>query len=81
MERGRRYADEGLWAKAAVHFRRAAYQLSENVDAHLSLAVAYINLNMYDMALEPLEKARELDRLNPKIDELAAILEAKRNQV
>jgi len=80
MERGRRYAEQGLWAKAAVHFRRAAYQMPENADTHLSLVVAYINLDMYDMALEPLEKARELDRLNPKINELAVLLEKRRNE-
>lgn len=81
MERGRRYAEQGLWAKAAVHFRRAAYQMSENVDTHLSLAVAYINLNMYDMALEPLQKAKQLDQLNPKIDELSALLHKKRDDL
>ena len=81
MERGRRYADKGLWAKAAVHFRRAAYQMSEDVDAYLSLAIAYINLNMYDMALGTVEKARVLDQLNPKIDQLAVLLEERRNEV
>ncbi|MFC1976422.1 hypothetical protein ACFLXQ_08480 [Chloroflexota bacterium] len=66
-----------LQSEAAVHFRRATCQIAENVDTHLSLVVAYINLKMYDLALEPLAKATELDPLNPKIDQLNALLDKK----
>jgi hypothetical protein len=74
LDRARHYAARQMWAKAAVHFRRAAYQLSSDAEAHLSLAVAYINLKMYDQAREPLQQAKKLDPFNAKIKELETLL-------
>ncbi len=80
LDRGRYYAERKMWAKAAVHFRRAAYQLSSDAEAQLSLAVAYINLKMYDQAQEPVQKAKKLDPLNPKIENLETLLATQQNR-
>jgi len=81
LERGRRYAERKMWAKAAIHFRQAAYQMSESVEPQLSLAVAYINLKFYNLAAEPLAKARMLDPYNPKIDKLETLLTSSSQKV
>lgn len=78
LERGRRYADRKMWAKAAMHFRRASYQMAESVEPQLALAVAFINLKMYNQAAEPLLKAKTLEPLNPKVERLEALLAQKR---
>jgi hypothetical protein len=78
LKRGSRYADRKMWAKAAIHFRQATYKLYENLEAHLSLAVAYINLKLYDQAEKPLARARELSSDSFRVEKLQALLDSRR---
>jgi len=71
----RRYAKERMWALAALHFRRAAVWLPDQIEAHLGLAVAYTNLRRYDMAAQALADARRINPSSPQVQEMAATLD------
>jgi hypothetical protein len=78
LKRGQRYAERKMWGKAAIHFRQATYKLYENLETHLSLAVAYINLKLYDQAEKPLARARELSSGSFRVEKLQALLDSRR---
>ncbi len=68
--RGRRYADQGMWARAAVHWAKAVALTPGHPDYRLALASAYINLGQPEKAQEHLEEARQIEPNNPQIPEL-----------
>jgi tetratricopeptide (TPR) repeat protein len=72
--RGRRYADQGMWARAAVHWARAVALSPGHPDYRLALASAYINLDQPDKALEHLEQAQRIEPDNPQIPRLLKLL-------
>jgi tetratricopeptide (TPR) repeat protein len=80
LKRGQHYAERKMWAKAAIHFRQAAYKLYENLEAHLSLAVAYINLKLYDQAEKSLARARELSSGSFRVEKLQALLGSRKEK-
>lgn len=64
--RGRDYAKEKVWAKAALHLRESVWQ-EPDLAAYKLLAVAYANLNAYAMAMQTLDQAMPLARhLDPE---------------
>lgn len=78
MTRGRMCASSGLWALAAIHYRRAAAITSNQIGPNLALTVACIKLREYELAGYALAQAREIDPKNAKIEELAQVLEQER---
>ena len=80
MNKGNRYAKQKMWALAAVHFRKAAYQMAELIEPQLSLAVAYNNLKMYDKMAISLAKAKELSPNDPRVQKLTTLMNQKLRQ-
>ncbi|MBN1136194.1 MAG: tetratricopeptide repeat protein [Anaerolineae bacterium] len=69
--RGRRYADQGMWARAVVHWAKAVALNPGHPDYRLALASGYINLGQPERGLEHLEQARRIEPDNPQIPELS----------
>jgi len=65
--RGRRYADQGMWARAMVHWAKAVALNPGHPDYRLALASAYINLGRPEKAVEHVEQARRIEPDNPQI--------------
>ena len=65
--RGRRYADQGMWARAMVHWAKAVALNPGHPDYRLALASAYINLGQPEKAVEHVEQARRIEPDNPQI--------------
>ncbi len=68
--RGRRYADQGMWARATVHWAKAVALNPGHPDYRLALASAYINLGQPKRAVEHLEQAQRIEPDNPQIAEV-----------
>lgn len=79
LARGHFYAKRKMWAMAAIHFRRATYQMSENINCHLALITTYLNLKMYDKIDEPLAKARSLNPDDPMLKKLIKEIKKRRS--
>lgn len=75
LVRGRDYGRRGMWGLAALHLRRAAMFEPDEIDVHLALAVAYVNLKRYEQAEAALSEARRVDPAAPQLAELAALLD------
>ena len=78
--RGRQYADQKLWARAAVHYRRAAALLSYQTDGHIAAATALIKLKDYELAGHILKNAQAINVEDTQIAELIALLETQQNK-
>lgn len=76
--RGNHYSQRGMWALAAMHFRRAAGQSPDDINCHLALALAYLRLNLLDKAAEALAEARRISTIDPLLEKLTLELEQKR---
>ncbi len=74
--RGRAYAQQKLWALAALHLHQAL-MLRETVEAYLVLAVAYINLARFELAEKVLHNARRVSPGNSRVEDLLALLAEK----
>lgn len=74
LTRGREYLQRGMWAMAALHLDRAVQALPEEVDAHAALALAYIQLQKYDLAANSVEEVRLLRPDDPRVDDLSELL-------
>jgi tetratricopeptide (TPR) repeat protein len=72
--RGRLYAQKGLWALAALHFRRAAALSSFSPDGCLALARACVRLEDLDLARWALEEARARRPDDQRIRDVAEML-------
>ena len=68
--RGRNYADQGMWARAVIHWSKAVALNPGHPDYRLALASAYINLNQPEKASEHLEQAQRIEPENPQIPRL-----------
>ena len=80
LMRGRLYAGQGMWALAAIHYRRAAATVRNQTTAHLALAAACIKLHEYDLAASTLAEARVMLPNDPKIAQLEHLLEQQRQR-
>jgi tetratricopeptide (TPR) repeat protein len=78
LNSGQRYAKRAMWAMAAIHLRRAAGLMPHQVDPHLALTVAYLNLKRYDLATGALEEARRIAPNHPQVEYLASMLVSQR---
>jgi tetratricopeptide (TPR) repeat protein len=72
--RGRVYAQQQMWAKAAAHWAKAVALSPGHPDYRLALGSAYVNLEQPERALEHLRKAQEIEPGNPQIRELLGSL-------
>lgn len=79
--RGRQYADQKMWARAAVHFRRAAALLAYQTDGHVAAAMACIRLKDFDLAEYILGNAQNIDPESQQIAGLLALIEEQRATV
>jgi hypothetical protein len=77
--RGRAYAQQKMWALAALHLHHAL-MLRETLEAYLVLAVAYINLARFELAKKVLNNAQRLSPGNSRIDALMALLVEKKQE-
>jgi tetratricopeptide (TPR) repeat protein len=78
---GQRYAKRGMWAMAAIHLRRAAARMSNDIAPVLMLTAVYMNLKRYDLAEKALAQARSMDPASPQIERLAAMLAERKPSV
>ncbi len=77
LAHGQRYAQEGMWALAAIHFRRAIDALTDDSEAALKLAATYGRLGRFAVARRYLERARRGRPADPRVGELERWLEEK----
>jgi tetratricopeptide (TPR) repeat protein len=78
FSRGRQYAAQGMWARAAVHWSRAVALNPGHPDYRLALATAYINLGQAGRAREHLQQAQ---RIEPDSDEIRELLSRVQGQL
>jgi tetratricopeptide (TPR) repeat protein len=70
--RGRELAEQGMWAKAAIHWSKAVALSPGHPDYRVALASAYINLGQVDRAWEHLQMAQQIEPGHPQLAALAA---------
>ncbi len=75
MGKGNYYFKRKMWAMAVVHYRQAAYRMSNNIKPQLGLIECYLKLNLYDKIDEPLAKAKSINKNDPTLKELIQIIE------
>ncbi|MBN1954497.1 MAG: hypothetical protein JW900_05530 [Anaerolineae bacterium] len=73
--RGEGFVKRKMWAMAALHFRRAAGWLPDALGCRLALVLTTLKLDRPDLAKLALEEAQRIDPHNPKVIELAALVE------
>jgi tetratricopeptide (TPR) repeat protein len=78
LNSGYRYAKREMWATAAIHLRRATGHMPHQIDPHLALATAYLNLKRYDLAANALDEARRIEPNDPQVERLTTILSNQR---
>ncbi len=78
--RGRLYAAQKMWARAALHFRRAVALLPYQLDGHIAAATACIKLKNYELARHILYDAQRIQPQNAQIGELLKLLAAEEQQ-
>jgi tetratricopeptide (TPR) repeat protein len=78
--RGRQYAEQKMWALAALHFRQALVQMptERRMDGYVQLAIAYIRFKRYDLAERALADARAFDPNDARLADLATLLADQR---
>lgn len=78
MTRAHRYGDRKMWGMAALHFRRAGYLLTNNLDCRLGLVVSLTNSKQYDPAAKALADAKLINSTDPRIEKLEDLLAQSR---
>jgi tetratricopeptide (TPR) repeat protein len=78
LDSGRRYARLHMWAMAVIHLRRAVGLMPPQIDTHLALSVAYLNLQRYELAASALEEARRINPNDPQVEHLTTMLTSRR---
>jgi tetratricopeptide (TPR) repeat protein len=76
--RGRKYAEQEMWARAAAHWSRAVALSPGHPEYRLALATAYVNLGQPERAVEHLDKAQEIEPGNRQARDLLASLQLDR---
>lgn len=77
---GRRYAQQGKWATAILHWQRAAANEPYNLQYHLSLGKAYARLGFFERSLDLLESARALSRNGERQSKIDGMIAAIRKR-
>jgi tetratricopeptide (TPR) repeat protein len=75
LARGSYYAKRKMWGLAALHLRRAVALWRYDVDTRVFLTTVYLRLQRYDHAARLLAEIREIEPEDPRVGELAALLE------
>jgi tetratricopeptide (TPR) repeat protein len=78
--RGREYAQQGMWARAALHLRYAL-GIERRTEAFLALAVVYSHLGWFNLADSILEDAQQFSPGDPQIQDFIRLLAQKRGDV
>ena len=74
--RGRLYAAQKMWARAALHDRRAAAMLPYQTDGHIAAATACIKLKNHELAAYILRDAQRINPEDAHVAELLALIAA-----
>jgi tetratricopeptide (TPR) repeat protein len=74
--RGRLYAAQKMWARAALHYRRAAAMLPYQTDGHIAAATACIKLKNHELAAYILQEAQRINPEDAQVGELLAMIAA-----
>ena len=74
LARGKLYAQQKMWAMAAIHFRKAIAMHPNDFDAYVALAVTYIRLGKYDYAEHQLNEAHQLAPHSSRVQQLRDLL-------
>jgi tetratricopeptide (TPR) repeat protein len=77
---GRNYAREGEWGNAVIHLRRAVSLKPLDLDYHLALTVAYLQVKRADLARNSLAEAAKLQPTDPQVKKLQQRLAATADQ-
>ncbi len=77
MEKGAEYAKKKMWALAALHFRQAGRRLGDELEPHLSLAVAYNNLKWHERMIEPVKRVQKINPADPRVQQLVALVKQR----
>jgi tetratricopeptide (TPR) repeat protein len=78
VARGSFYAQQKMWAMAAIHLQRAAGLLPFDPDPRLALAAAYLRLKRFDRVAEILAHVERTAPGDPRIGKLRALLDELR---
>jgi tetratricopeptide (TPR) repeat protein len=79
LARGHEYAKRKMWALAALHMRRAALAMPNQVSPHVALTLTYLRMKRHDLAAGALEDARRIDPDDPHVAELQDLLDELRS--
>ena len=77
LAQGRKHAQAGLWALAALYFRRATVLLPHQVDGYIALAQAAAKLGATEIAYQALSEASRIEPDSQQIAEVLAVLKAQ----
>lgn len=78
LARGHDYAKRKMWGMAALHMRRAALAMPNQVNPRIALTLTYLRMERYDIAAQTLEDARRIDPDNSHVAELQDMLDELR---
>ncbi len=76
--RGRLYAGQKMWARAALHYRRAAALLPYQTDGHIAAATACIKLKNHQLATYILQEAQRINPEDAQVKELLALISERK---
>lgn len=79
--RGRLYAAQKMWARAALHYRRAAAMLPYQTDGHIAAATACIKLKNHELATYILREAQRINPEDAQVGELLALIAAGEGKI
>jgi len=78
VSHARKYARQGMWAMAVIHYQRAAGAMSSQLEPQLGLTLCFIQLKRYDRAAAALAEAQRISPDSPHVAELTTMLEEAR---
>ena len=74
LRRGHQYAEQKMWALAALHLNRAVQMMPNSITGRAALAQACIKLKRYDLADQVLDNALQIDPHHAQLGEIKKIV-------
>ena len=78
LTQGRSYANQKMWALAALYLRAGVAKAPGQIAGYFRLATAYMHLGRFELAQDTLDQARSIEPDHPQIARLATLLEQQR---
>lgn len=76
FSRAQVYVKRKMWAMAALHMRRAVFEMPDRVEAWAALILMYVELKRYDLAAPALEEGLSKHPGSPELLELQELIPA-----